>query len=149
MKTSDIDAEIKQRNKIVWLSLILLLVSYGLVGWDLAAHHVIWFMGLVIIALAMTLSWAGSSLIKQLLDYIPKILLVPLVFSILATLGFTSSLFLILALVPFLTTFLAWNEVQFASQSKTLTFWIVVLTAVLGLGGGEFLDLWIYPSARH
>ena len=64
------DGEIEPVLQLPWLALILLWLTYGLVGWNLAAHHVIWFTGVLILALAMTLSWFGSRWIKQALDYI-------------------------------------------------------------------------------
>lgn len=149
MKVNDLNIEVNSPSRLPWLALILLWFAYILVGWNLAAHHVIWFMGLLIIALAMTLSWVGSRWIKQALAYIPTVLLVALTVSILVTLAFTSSLFLALALVPFLTTFFAWNEMRFFSFSQTYTFWGLIAIAVLGLSAGELFDLWVLPSARY
>ncbi|MBW4551376.1 MAG: hypothetical protein KME35_09740 [Aphanocapsa sp. GSE-SYN-MK-11-07L] len=149
MKANDLNVELKSLGKLPWLALILLWSAYALVGWNLAAHHVFWFMGLVIIALAMTLSWAGSRWIKQALEYIPTVLSVALTVSILVTLALTSSLFLALVLVPFLTTFFAWNEMRFFNISQTRTFWSLIAIAVVGLGMGELLDLWVFPSARY
>lgn len=149
MKLQDLEREEKSPSKLPWLAVILLWFAYALVGWNLAAHHVIWFMGLLIMALAMTLSWVGSGWIKQALDYIPTVLLVALTVSILVTLAFTSSLFLTLALVPFLTTFFTWNEMRFFNFSQTHTFWGLIAIAVLGLGVGELLDLWVLPSDRY
>ncbi len=149
MKSHNLELDIKSASKLPWLALILLWFAYVLVGWNLAAHHVIWFMGLLIIALAMTLSWVGSRWIKHALAYIPTVLLVALTVSILVTLAFTSSLFLALALVPFLTTFFAWTEMRFFNFSQTYTFWRLIVIAVLGLSVGELFDLWVLPSARY
>lgn len=149
MKVNDLDIEVNSPSRLPWLSLILLWFAYVLVGWNLAAHHVIWFMGLLIMALAMTLSWVGSRWIKQALAYIPTVLLVALTVSILVTLAFTSSLFLALALVPLLTTFFAWNEMRFFNFSQARTFWGLIAIAVLGLSVGEVFDLWVLPSARY
>ncbi|HEY9825890.1 MAG TPA: hypothetical protein V6D19_10605 [Stenomitos sp.] len=139
----------KSFTQLPWLALILLWLAYALVGWNLGAHHVIWFMGLLIMAFAMTLSWFGSRWIKQALQYIPRLLLLALTVSILVTLASTSSLFLLLAFLPFLTTFLAWNELRFFNFSQTTTFWSLIAVAVLGLGLGELFDLWALPSARY
>lgn len=144
------DIETNSPTKLPWgASLILLWSAYALVGWNLAAHHVIWFTGFLIIALSITMSWAGTRWIKQALRYIPNVLLVVLTASLLVALTLTSSLFLTLAFVPFLTTYLAWNEMRFINFSQANTFWILVAIAVLGLGMGEILDLWILPSARY
>jgi hypothetical protein len=131
------------------LSLILLMVAYGLVGWNLAAHHIIWVVGFLIIALAITVSWAGSNWVKKALSHIPKALLLALAASVMLSLSFTSSLFLTLALTPLLTTFFAWNEIQSSSPSQIRTSLIIVSVAVLSLGMGELLDLWVLPSARY
>jgi hypothetical protein len=149
MKLHDLEREMKLPSNLPWLALILLWFAYALVGWNLAAHHVIWFMGLSIIALAMTLSWAGSRWIKQVIKRIPSLLLLTLTASVLVTLAFTSSLFLPLVLIPFLTTFFAWNEMRFFNFSQIRTFWGLMAIAVLGLSVGELVDLWVLPSARY
>ncbi|NJR56474.1 MAG: hypothetical protein HC768_19130 [Acaryochloris sp. CRU_2_0] len=149
MKLHGLELGMKSPSKLPWLALILLWLAYALVGWNLAVYHVIWFMGLLIIALAMTLSWFGSRWIKQALNYIPTVLLVALTASILVTLALTSSLFLPLALIPFLTTFYAWSEMRFFNRSQNSTFWSLIAIAILGLSVGELLDLWVLPSARY
>lgn len=149
MKVNDLDIKVNSPSRLPWLALFLLWLAYALVGWNLAAHHVIWFMGLLIMALAMTLSWVCSRWIEQVLDYIPTVLLVTLTVSILITLAFTSSLFLAIAFIPFLTTFFAWNELRFFNLGQTRTFWVLVAISVLGLSVGEIVDLWVLPSARY
>ncbi|WP_404786343.1 hypothetical protein [Altericista sp. CCNU0014] len=149
MKVNDLDIEVNSPSRLPWLALILLWFAYALVGWNLVAHHVIWFIGLLIVALAMTLSWAGSRWIEQVIERIPSLLLLALTASISVTIAFTSSLFLPLALIPFLTTFLAWNEMRFFNLSQIRTFWGLIAIAVLGLSVGELLDLWVLPSARY
>jgi hypothetical protein len=147
---SPADIAVNSPSKISWrASLVLLWSAYALVGWNLAAHHVIWFMGFLSIALSITMSWVGNRLLKQALQYIPTVLLVILTASLLVALVLTSSLFLTLAFVPFLTTYLAWNEMRFVKFSQMRTFWILLAIAILGLGIGEILDLWILPSARY
>jgi hypothetical protein len=149
MKNHNVDGEIKSVRQLPWLVLMLLWLTYGLVGWNLAAYHVIWFMGVLILALAMTLSWFGSRWLKQAIGYIPTALLVALMASILTSVALTSSLFLTIALMPFLATFLAWSEMRFFNFSRTRIFWSLVVIAVLGLGLGELVDLWVLPSARY
>lgn len=149
MKFHDLEPTMKSFSQLPWLALILLWFAYALVGWNLAAHHVIWFMGLLIMALAMTLSWFGSRWIKQALKYIPRLLLLALTISILVTLALTSSLFFLLAFLPFLTTFFVWTEMRFLNFSQTATFWCLIVIAVLGLGLGELFDLLALPSARY
>lgn len=122
MKSHDLDKQIevgiKSAGKSPWLALILLWFAYALVGWNLAAHHVIWFTGVLILALAMTLSWFGSRWLKQALDYIPTVLLVALTASIFTALALTSPLFLTIALIPFLTTFLLGMKCGFPISVK-------------------------------
>ncbi len=149
MKLHNLEREMELPSTLPWLALILLWFAYALVGWNLMAHHVIWFMGLLIIAFAMTLSWAGSRWIKQVIERIPSLLLLALTASILVTLALTSSLFLPLAFIPFLTTFLAWNEMRFFKLSQIRAFWGLIAIAVLGLSIGELFDLWVLPSARY
>jgi hypothetical protein len=38
---------------------------------------------------------------------------------------------------------------RFFNLSQTRTFFSLVAIAVLGLGMGELLDLWVLPSARY
>lgn len=149
MKVNDLDLKVNSPSRLPWLARFLLSLAYALVGWNLAAHHVIWFMGLLITALAMTLSWAGRRWIEQALDYIPTVLLVALTVSLLVTLAFTSSLFLAIAFIPVLTTFFAWSELRFFNLSQARTFWGLVAIAVLSLCVGEIVDLWVLPSARY
>lgn len=153
MRTNNVDLpaiETSTTTKISWgASLVLLWSAYALVGWNLAAHHVIWFTGFLIIALTITMSWAGTQWLKSALRYIPNVLLVILTASLLIALALTSSLFLTLAVIPFLTTYLAWNEMRFIKFNQLNTFWILVAVAIVGLGMGEVLDLWILPSARY
>ncbi len=149
MKLHNLEREMELPSNLPWLALILLWFAYALVGWNLVAHHVIWFMGLLIIAFAMTLSWAGSRWIKQVIERIPSLLLLAFTASILVTLALTSSLFLPLAFIPFLTTFLAWNEMRFFKLSQIRAFWGLIAIAVLGLSMGELFDLWVLPSARY
>jgi predicted benzoate:H+ symporter BenE len=106
-------------------------------------------VGFLIIALAITVSWAGSNWLKRALSHIPKALLLALVASVLLSLSFTSSLFLTLALTPLLTTFFAWNEIQASSFGQVRTCLILIVVTVSSLGLGELLDLWVLPSARY
>lgn len=143
------EMDMRTLTKVPWLSLILLWITYVLVGWNLAAHHVIWFVVLLVIIFSMTGSWAGSKLLEQSLSYIPQVLLVVLAISVLATLSLTSSLFVTLGLTPFLTTFFAWNEMRFLNFNQRFTVWTLIGMTLLGLGVGEFLDLKVIPSARY
>lgn len=136
-------------SSLPWLSLFLLCLSYALVGWSLAAHHVVWFASFLIIALAMVSSWAGSKWAGRILGYVPIVLLIASFISVFVTLTVISSLFLILGFIPMLTTFFAWQEMRFWKFSNTYTFLTLLCSAFLGLGLGELLDLGVLASSRY
>lgn len=133
-------------NAASWFVLGLLWLSYALVGWDLAADHVIWFGGFVIVAFAIASSWFGAEWVLRSLGYIPKALLMVFALSLAITLIVIWPSFLRLAIIPLLTTFLAWQEIRFWRLSKAYTFWLIISVALSALAIGEFLDLWVLPS---
>jgi hypothetical protein len=130
------------------LSLTLLGLSYALVGWNLSAHHVIWFASFFIVVLAIISSWATSEWNSPLLGNVPIVLLIATAISLFVTLTLISSIFLTLGFIPILTTLFAWQEMRFWKFSRSYTFLTLTSVALLGLGLGELLDLTLLPSIR-
>lgn len=136
-------------SKVPWQTLICLGLAYVLVGWYLAAHHVVWFVGIFIAALVFALSLASTPWLNGLFGYIPQALSIILIISTLVTLVVTCSMLSTLVLIPFITTFLAWQELRFLELRKPQAFWILMAVAFLGLGVGEFVDILVLPSGRY
>ena len=51
---------VKTFNKIPLLPLVLLWLTYTLIGWYLSAHHIVWLVGAFIIVLALAVGWNSS-----------------------------------------------------------------------------------------
>lgn len=135
-------------SQLPWLSILLFCLTYALVGWNLSAYHIVWFAGVFIAITTITLSWTSSPWLEGLLGYLPQVLIVVLLTSILLTLAVTSSIILTLILIPLLATFLAWQEMRSLGLNKNQVFWTLILIASFSLGLGEFIDLSIVPSDR-
>lgn len=144
-----LEGDIKPLSKLPWQILVCLGLAYVLVGWYLAAHHVVWFVGIFIAVLVFAFSLASSPWLHGLFGYIPQALLIILIFSILVTLVVTYSMLSTLVLIPFVTTVLAWQELRFLELRNPQTFWILIAVAFLGLGVGEFIDILVLPSLRY
>ena len=135
-------------RKVPWQTLICFGLAYVLVGWYLAAHHVVWFVGIFIAALVFALSLASTPWLHGLFGYIPQALSIILIVSVLVTLVVTCSMLSTLVLIPFVTTVLAWQELRFLDFRKNQTFLILMAVAFLGLGLGEVVDILVLPSGR-
>jgi hypothetical protein len=131
------------------LSLLLFCFAYALVGWVLAAHHIIWYIGAFAAALGIFTAWGGSRLLGKWLGYTPQALLVTMLVSILITLMLMSSTFVALFAIPILTAILAWVEMQFLDLKANQALGVLIVLAGLGLALGEFIDLVVLPSARY
>lgn len=140
---------IKIVNSFLWLTLILLLLTYALVGWILSPQHIVWFVGTFMAILAIAIASTSDPWLEGTLGYAPQILLVVLTVSILVSLAATSSIFLTLIFIPFIATILAYQEVRFSSFRKLKTFWLLLAIALLGLGIGELIDILVIPSVRY
>lgn len=141
-----------ESNKFPWLSLVLLGLSYSLLGWYLSAYHVFWLMGVLIAAFPSVIAWRSIPCLEDLVRFGSRgfrVILIMLVVSILISLITTWSLLVTLMLVPLITTFLAGLEMRFAGFSETNTFLLLIVLAGLGLGLGETVDIMISPSLRY
>jgi hypothetical protein len=139
-------------TKIPLLPLVLLWLTYTLLGWYLSAHHIIWLVGAFIIVFALAVGWNSNYWLERLVEFISRklvtVLLVSLVVTILVALATTWSILLKLILLPLETVFLAEIEMCFAGFSKLNRFLILTILTGLGLGLGEIIDILFFPSMR-
>jgi len=148
METNRIEV-IKSLNKFPWLSLTLFWLAYTLVGWILAAQHIVWFVGVFIAVATVALVWTSSPWLGGLIGDFPQVLLVVLIVSSLVALAATQFIFFTLIFIPFITTFLAWQDMLSLNFKKSYSFWLLVAIALLSLGIGELIDIFVLPSLRY
>ncbi|MDZ8051931.1 MAG: hypothetical protein RMX68_012270 [Aulosira sp. ZfuVER01] len=136
-------------SRIPWIPLALLWLAYTLLGWYLAAHHIIWLAGCFIAAVALAIARKSISWLEQLLNFGSQTLVIILFLSLSIALVATWSLLFSLFLIPVATTFLADLEMRFAGFRKLDSFLVLTVLAVLGLVLGEMIDILILPSGRY
>ncbi|WP_421657168.1 hypothetical protein [Leptothermofonsia sp. ETS-13] len=131
------------------LSLLLFCFAYALVGWVLAAHHIIWYIGIFAAALGIFTAWGSSRFLGRWFGYTPQALIITMMVSILITLMLMSSTFVAIFTIPILTAILVWVEMQFLDLKANQALGVLIVLAGLGLALGEFIDLVVLPSARY
>ncbi|OUL17896.1 hypothetical protein [Nostoc sp. 106C] len=136
-------------NRIPWIPLVLLWLAYTLLGWYLAAHHIIWLAGGFITAVALAIARKSITWLEQLFSFGSQTLVIILFLSISIALVATWSLLFSLFLIPVATTFLADLEMRFSGFSKFDSFLVLTVLAVLGLVIGEMVDILVLPSSRY
>ena len=109
-------------SRIPWLPLILVWMSYALLGWYLSAYHIFWLVGAFVAAVALGVAWKNIPWLERLLKFGSQSLFVVLIISVLVALAAKESLLLTLIVMPSVTTFLAEIEMRFAGFSKPDTF---------------------------
>jgi hypothetical protein len=135
-------------HRIPVMSLVLLWLAYALLGWYLAAHHIIWLTGAFVIAVALAIVRKTVIWLEQLVAFGSRILVVVLFLSLSVALVETWSLLFSLFVIPIATTFLADLEMRFAGFNKSDSFWILTVLALSGLVVGEMIDILLFPSSR-
>lgn len=131
------------------MPLVLLLLAYILLGWYLAANHIIWLVGAFVVAMVIAVARKSFSWLERLVEFGSKTLVVILFLSISIALVATWSILLRLFLIPLSTTLLADLEMRFSGYNKLDSFWIITVLAVLGLVVGEVIDILLFPSSRY
>lgn len=134
-------------HRIPVMSLVLLWLAYALLGWYLAAHHIIWLTGAFVIAVALAVVRKTVVWLEQLVAFGSRILVVVLFLSLSVALVEAWSLLFSLFLIPIATTFLADLEMRFAGFNKTDSFWILIILGLSGLVVGEMIDILLLPSS--
>ncbi|AFZ26304.1 hypothetical protein Cylst_4205 [Cylindrospermum stagnale PCC 7417] len=136
-------------RRIPVTSLVLLWLAYGLLGWYIAAHHIVWLVGAFVAAIALVVVRKSLFWLDGLVAFGSQTLVVILALSASIALIATWSLLFRLFLIPVATTVLADLEMRFAGFSKLDSFCVLTVIAVLGLGVGEMIDILLLPSSRY
>ncbi len=131
------------------MPLVLLLLAYTLLGWYLAANHIIWLVGAFVATMVIAVVRKSTSWLERLVEFGSKTLVVILFLSISIALVATWSILLRLFIIPLTTTLLADLEMRFSGFTKLDSFWIITVLAVLGLVIGEVVDILLFPSSRY
>lgn len=135
-------------HKIPVMPLVLLWIAYALLGWYLAANHIVWLAGAFVVSVTLAIVRKTIVWLEQLVAFGSRVLVVVLFLSFSVALVETWSLFFSLFLIPIATTFLADLEMRFAGFNKTDSFWVLTVLAVAGLVVGELIDILLLPSSR-
>ncbi|MBF2048683.1 MAG: hypothetical protein IGS54_15215 [Elainella sp. C42_A2020_010] len=130
------------------LSLGLLWLSYALVGWQLSVYYIFLFIGILIAVAAVAFAWSSTPWFEGLFGYLPQVLLIALTISILTALIAIFPMLVPLMVIPMLTTLLAWQEIQALTMRKRYLWSVLITVAIIGLGIGEYVDLFILPSEK-
>ncbi|QHG15406.1 hypothetical protein [Nostoc sp. ATCC 53789] len=136
-------------NRIPFMPLVLLWLAYTLLGWYLAANHIVWLVGAFVAAMVIVIVRKSTSWLERLVEFGSQTLAVILFLSISIAFVATWSLLLRLFLIPLATTLLADLEMRFSDFNKLDSFWILTVIAVLGLVVGELIDILLFPSSRY
>ncbi|MBD6617338.1 hypothetical protein FNW02_16265 [Komarekiella sp. 'clone 1'] len=136
-------------HRMPLMPLILLWLAYALLGWDLAAHHIIWLAGAFVAAVTIAIVRKSFSWLEYLVAFGSRALVLILFLSASIALVATWSLIFSLFLIPIATTLLADLEMRFAGFNKLDSFWILTVLAGLGLIMGEIIDILLLPSSRY
>ncbi|MBD2507656.1 hypothetical protein H6G91_10280 [Nostoc muscorum FACHB-395] len=136
-------------NRIPFMPLVLLWLAYTLLGWYLAANHIVWLVGAFVAAMVIVIVRKSTSWLERLVEFGSQTLAVILFLSISIAFVATWSLLLRLFLIPLATTILADLEMRFSGLNKLDSFWILTVIAVLGLVVGELIDILLFPSSRY
>ncbi|WP_251957440.1 hypothetical protein [Nostoc commune] len=136
-------------NRIPLVPLVLLWLAYTLLGWYLAANHIIWLVGAFVAAMVVAIVRKSIFWLERLVQFGSRTLVVILFLSISIALIATWSILLRLFLIPLATTLLADLEMRLSGFNKLDSFWILTILAVLGLVVGEVIDILLFPSIRY
>jgi hypothetical protein len=134
-------------HRIPVMPLLLLWLAYTLLGWYLAAHHIIWLTGAFVVSVTLAIVRKTIVWLEQLVAIGSRILFMVLFLILSVALVETWSVFFSLFLIPIATTFLADLEMRWKGFNKTDSFWILTVLALSGLVVGEMIDVLILPSS--
>ncbi|QOV21790.1 hypothetical protein [Anabaenopsis elenkinii] len=134
-------------HRIPVMPLLLLWLAYTLLGWYLAAHHIIWLTGAFVVSVTLAIVRKTIVWLEQLVAIGSRILFMVLFLILSVALVETWSVFFSLFLIPIATTFLADLEMRWKGFNKTDSFWILTVLALSGLVVGEMIDILILPSS--
>ncbi|MCU0524932.1 MAG: hypothetical protein MUF72_08920 [Elainella sp. Prado103] len=127
----------------------MLALSYVLVGWQLAINDILIFLAVSGTVFAITLASNENPWIGGILGNLPQILLFALSTSILITLITTVPVVLMVIIVPALTTFLSWKELQLLQVDPNHARRTQLMIIGCSLLVGELLDLFVVSSPKN
>ncbi|PLZ88910.1 hypothetical protein CEN45_20680 [Fischerella thermalis CCMEE 5198] len=136
-------------NQFPWTPLVLHWLAYAFLGWYLSVHHIVWLVGVLVVALVLTLVGRSISWLNRLLNYGSQVLIVVLALGSSVILVAFLPIFFTFIITPLATTVLAEIELRFAGFSKRDALFLLTLLAGLGLVVGETVDLIFLPSNRY
>ncbi|AFZ13230.1 hypothetical protein Cri9333_2362 [Crinalium epipsammum PCC 9333] len=134
-------------------SLFLLWLTYTLLGWSLAAHNIIWVVGLLISFIAFYLAKEANPLVLFLTKVFSKSWFVLLSFALLVSILVAAiaafPMLLNIVVIPFISTFLVKIEMRSQGLSQLNKILIFTILSGLGLAIGEAIDIILLPSMRY
>jgi hypothetical protein len=68
-------------NPFPWTPLMLHWLAYAFLGWYLSVNHIVWLVGVLVVALVLTLVWRSLSWLNRLLNYGSQVLIVVITLS--------------------------------------------------------------------
>ncbi|WP_404788876.1 hypothetical protein [Altericista sp. CCNU0014] len=135
-------------------SLFVLWLSYALVGWKLLLGDIVYYVAFLISIVVILVSIQDEPWIQGVFGYIPQAVTVILILSLLLTfiIAYPATIFLVV--VPALSTFMAWQDMEDCIAKRKLPrfksrLWPLVAIALLGLAFGEIVDLYFIPGGSY
>lgn len=138
-----------KRLPLHWIALVILWLTYTLLGWHLSAYHYSWLIisyGSALI-FNLYLTKEGQD-IGRLFSFGPRSLVTILVLSGTLTLAVAASSVFALITILLAAELLARVEMQTAGFSRNTAFWALILTAGVGLGLGWLFGALVLPSSQ-
>jgi hypothetical protein len=135
-------------------SLIILWLSYALVGWKLFWGDIVYYIACFISIALMLVAIRDEPWIQGVFGYIPQAITVILVLSFLLTFVVAYPATIFLLILPALSTFLAWRDMEDLTYGRAFPklkskLWKLALTALLGLAFGQMIDLYFIPGGYY
>jgi hypothetical protein len=131
----------------LWLSLIAMVLTYGLLGWQLSAYHVFWSLLALIVVMILvgSLMW-GDKMISRMMRMGPQGVVTIFLLSSIMTLAVAASTLFGELLILLATQSLAYLEFQTAGFNRSITLVILWLIGSSALSGGWCIGETLYPS---
>jgi hypothetical protein len=123
-----------------FLSVVCVLLAYGLLGWKLSGIEAIWLIECLIAAIIVIffLIWWGN-ILGRLVSLGPRSLVSIFIFSMIITSSAVYSELFAIALILLLTIFWSRLEMQIRGLKKITTLSILSLMVGISMAGGWFL----------
>lgn len=131
----------------LWVSLLTASWAYGLLGWQLSAHHIFWSMGALvgICVFTIALMWGGG-ILGRMMRIGPRGIITMLIFSLSLTLAAAAPTAFAELLILTATQLLARLEFQTAGFSRGVTLGILLSVSSTTFSGGWLLGYHLFPS---